>query len=142
MAAALSADAESVNVEMVRSGLQIFLTLRRPRKASAPAITSITTKTIRKASHRGSQMSKTSPIINQKKNRLNSPMAAAPMKNALPRTPVLTVAVSSSLASSSSERTSVERWTVASFTRAPIEADGSTSFSAISGMDGRALTPV
>ena len=61
---------------MVFSGFLIFFTLRRPRNAKSPAISTITTNTMVNAAQRGSQMARIPATMNQKKNIENAPITA------------------------------------------------------------------
>jgi len=62
---------------IVFSGFLIFFTFRQPMNAKMPAISSIATKTIVKAAHRGSQMASISPTMNQKKKSENAAVRPA-----------------------------------------------------------------
>ncbi len=137
--ASLSASAVCWNSAIVCSGAFTFFIRRRPRYPSSAAISNMTTNTMTNAAQRGSQMAMISAIISQKKNSEKRAVAAAVAKNALPRNASLSEADSSSLANSISERTRVERWTVASLTRSPRDPERSTSGS---GVSGTAVGPV
>src|SRR5664279_1635907 len=102
--------------------------------ASSPAASSITTNTIVKAAQCGSQMARISATMNQKKNNENNPMAPATANRMPPVAPCLTVAVTSDLASSISERTRVDMCVEMSLTRLPSDSVRSTAGSATNGI--------
>ena len=85
-------------------------------------------------------MASTSAIVMNRKNRLNSTIVNAMMKKTLPLTPLRTSAVTSALASSTSDRNKVEKWVAASRTSSP--SDASASCGNATGDSGTEGSPV
>src|SRR5215212_4794810 len=99
-------------------------------------MSSISTNTIANATQRSRKSDNSSARVKKKKNRLNRPIAAATAKKTLPVTPLRTSAVTSDLASSTSARTSVERWVVTSRTSSPTDCSPDLAASGASGIEG------
>ena len=97
------------------------MTFLQPNRANKPARTSMMMNTMRNAAQRCNQMFSTSATKKKKKNELYSAIMPATPNRPPPQTPFFTSVAISALANSTSARTRLDIWAVASLTRSPMD---------------------